>query len=321
MNLGISASNFSETGPSKTTPTVKNIFTAVEKTPKPSKEDTMASHVLPACQVATANNQVNNGDECNKVVSGSELLKKLESKSPMETRIQRWLRHNEKYQQTAPSDDASTPSAFDSESVKGTEASVNRKKQPSEGSKILKAVVESQLKATEIILNGPNAFGENSLKTEDEKKTEKPSNRLEEFLKRRVIASERSCTGGEDQVKCEQCGKMVSVWDVPEHDDYHFAKQLQREQYLNPSHKAAVDNRHSNSCHNNIKNFFHRNDGADLNVSSASLSNFFPVKQQGHLKRRGNHASPVGSKKIKAIAATEPSFTLDHFIQRKTGLD
>ncbi len=32
-----------------------------------------------------------------------------------------------------------------------------------------------------------------------------------------------------DYSECEQCGKLVSAWDLPEHLDFHFAQQLQKE--------------------------------------------------------------------------------------------
>ena len=31
----------------------------------------------------------------------------------------------------------------------------------------------------------------------------------------------------EDMLNCERCGKEVSVWEMPEHNDYHFALDLQ----------------------------------------------------------------------------------------------
>lgn len=37
----------------------------------------------------------------------------------------------------------------------------------------------------------------------------------------------------EDQVPCEKCGSLVSVWEVPEHTDYHFALELQKS-FLQP---------------------------------------------------------------------------------------
>lgn len=32
---------------------------------------------------------------------------------------------------------------------------------------------------------------------------------------------------GEDLMSCERCGQQVSVWEMPEHNDYHFALDLQ----------------------------------------------------------------------------------------------
>lgn len=32
----------------------------------------------------------------------------------------------------------------------------------------------------------------------------------------------------EDLMSCERCGQQVSVWDMPEHNDYHFALDLQK---------------------------------------------------------------------------------------------
>ena len=33
-----------------------------------------------------------------------------------------------------------------------------------------------------------------------------------------------------DMMPCEKCGKAVSAWDLPEHLDFHFAQELQRQQ-------------------------------------------------------------------------------------------
>ena len=33
----------------------------------------------------------------------------------------------------------------------------------------------------------------------------------------------------EDFMECDSCGEMVSVWEMPEHSDYHFAIELQKE--------------------------------------------------------------------------------------------
>lgn len=37
-----------------------------------------------------------------------------------------------------------------------------------------------------------------------------------------------SLVAAEDQVPCEKCGSLVSVWEMPEHEDYHFALELQK---------------------------------------------------------------------------------------------
>ncbi|NXY82603.1 POLH polymerase, partial [Alcedo cyanopectus] len=41
-----------------------------------------------------------------------------------------------------------------------------------------------------------------------------------------------------DQQRCEKCGKLVLVWDFPEHMDYHFALELQSS-FLEPSAPIA----------------------------------------------------------------------------------
>lgn len=43
----------------------------------------------------------------------------------------------------------------------------------------------------------------------------------------------------EDLVSCERCGQQVSVWEMPEHNDYHFALDLQNS-LTSPVHSAAL---------------------------------------------------------------------------------
>lgn len=43
----------------------------------------------------------------------------------------------------------------------------------------------------------------------------------------------------EDLVNCERCGQQVSVWEMPEHNDYHFALDLQNS-LTSPVHSAAL---------------------------------------------------------------------------------
>lgn len=45
-------------------------------------------------------------------------------------------------------------------------------------------------------------------------------------------AESLSVTSYHDMVLCTQCGKQVSPFEMPEHLDYHFALQLQRQSYL-----------------------------------------------------------------------------------------
>lgn len=42
----------------------------------------------------------------------------------------------------------------------------------------------------------------------------------------------------EDLLSCERCGQQVSVWEMPEHNDYHFALDLQNS-LASPAHSAA----------------------------------------------------------------------------------
>ncbi|XP_077585957.1 DNA polymerase eta [Stigmatopora nigra] len=39
----------------------------------------------------------------------------------------------------------------------------------------------------------------------------------------------------EDSIKCQRCGKDIPVWEVPEHDDYHFALDLHKTFKKSPS--------------------------------------------------------------------------------------
>ena len=46
----------------------------------------------------------------------------------------------------------------------------------------------------------------------------------------------------EDYVKCEKCGKMVVVWEMPEHADYHFALELQKQVSQTPVAASSQTN-------------------------------------------------------------------------------
>lgn len=41
------------------------------------------------------------------------------------------------------------------------------------------------------------------------------------------ISPHPSSVSGEDLIGCNRCGQQVSVWEMPEHNDYHFALDLQ----------------------------------------------------------------------------------------------
>lgn len=50
----------------------------------------------------------------------------------------------------------------------------------------------------------------------------------------------------EDLLKCERCGQDVSVWEMPEHNDYHFALDLQNA-FSSSTDPAAVSSSSSTS--------------------------------------------------------------------------
>ena len=39
-----------------------------------------------------------------------------------------------------------------------------------------------------------------------------------------------SCSDADDYILCDKCNKQILVWDLPEHNDFHFALELQGEQ-------------------------------------------------------------------------------------------
>ena len=55
-----------------------------------------------------------------------------------------------------------------------------------------------------------------------------------------------------DYSKCDECGRMVSAWDLPEHLDFHFAQKLQKEQQQQPQ-STATNSRTPISQGNNSK--------------------------------------------------------------------
>ena len=45
-----------------------------------------------------------------------------------------------------------------------------------------------------------------------------------------VVNSNRPLVADSDYSKCEECGDVISAWELPEHLDFHFAQKIQREQ-------------------------------------------------------------------------------------------
>lgn len=54
-----------------------------------------------------------------------------------------------------------------------------------------------------------------------------------EAAQKATATSTSSPLATEDQVRCEKCGSLVPAWEMPEHQDYHFALDLQKS-FLQP---------------------------------------------------------------------------------------
>ncbi|KAH3851918.1 hypothetical protein DPMN_094405 [Dreissena polymorpha] len=48
-------------------------------------------------------------------------------------------------------------------------------------------------------------------------------------VKESQSGSENVVISLEDYLECEKCHKMVTVWEMPEHMDFHYALQLQED--------------------------------------------------------------------------------------------
>ena len=227
----------------------------------------------------------------NKETNSKTALQKLESNTPTNQRIERWLRNNEKYQ-SEPESKTSSGNDRDSEDEGSPLEEVvqqSGEEVKEKGSEVLRDLLNSQLKASEILLKGSSFEKEDSLKAQS-----KPVNKLEEFLKNRIEANEQILKG--DHVRCEKCHEVISVWDVPEHDDFHFAKQLQKEQYLGACINKTNDNIHNRDIH-----------GKSTTQHTENVTKC----ENKSLKRKKDFAS----KKEKF------SSTLDSFVQKKSKLD
>lgn len=100
----------------------------------------------------------------------------------------------------------------------------------------------------------------------------------------------------EDLLKCERCGQEVSVWEMPEHNDYHFALDLQNSLSSSASSAAVSTPSFSSSA-------------SPLRVGAAGTAH----SSRGKTKTRG-HSGPHPKRHCSqgGIAGT-----LDSFFKRK----
>ena len=88
-----------------------------------------------------------------------------------------------------------------------------------------------------------------------------------------------------DFVKCEKCGKKVLCWEMPEHEDFHFAKELARQldpvsveggkkRSLEETHKSDENSKGQNSLLN-VKSKKIKTNSDSNNKNSKSIENYF----------------------------------------------
>lgn len=100
----------------------------------------------------------------------------------------------------------------------------------------------------------------------------------------------------EDLLKCERCGQEVSVWEMPEHNDYHFALDLQNSLSSSASSAAASTSSPSSS-------------ESPLRVGAAGTAQ----SSRGKAKTRG-HSGPHPKRHCSQGGSAG---TLDSFFKRK----
>ncbi|XP_071336532.1 DNA polymerase eta isoform X2 [Trachinotus anak] len=98
---------------------------------------------------------------------------------------------------------------------------------------------------------------------------------------------------GEDLLKCERCGQEVLVWEMPEHNDYHFALDLQNS--LSSSTSLAT-------------------------VSTSSSSSASPLRAAGtaqSTRGKAKHRGQSGPQPKRHCSQGGSTGTLDSFFKRK----
>ena len=56
------------------------------------------------------------------------------------------------------------------------------------------------------------------------------------------IQSSSHTNSSEDFMECDSCGEMIPIWEMPEHSDYHFALNLQKEVNKTQSVTSSTEN-------------------------------------------------------------------------------
>ena len=76
----------------------------------------------------------------------------------------------------------------------------------------------------------------------------------------------------EDSIRCDECGKVVSVWEMPEHNDYHYAKKLQQDERLHLVQQSATSSS-SSSRISNCSTIPAKDKNNKVNKTSKQMSN------------------------------------------------
>lgn len=81
---------------------------------------------------------------------------------------------------------------------------------------------------------------DNDLVVVDEK-IEKQKDKIDEFFRKNSEKVPNVCYDDIDYVVCEKCSKKILCWEMPEHEDYHFAQMISKEENQSNNKKRMAD--------------------------------------------------------------------------------
>lgn len=76
-----------------------------------------------------------------------------------------------------------------------------------------------------------------------DEKIEKPKDKIDNFFRKNSEMSDSNVCYDDDidYVLCEKCSKKILCWEMPEHEDFHFAQMLSKEENQSNNKKRMAD--------------------------------------------------------------------------------